>query len=140
MHKNVNKAKSCCRIFFHFWCESVENKYIYCPFCGCKIQDIKNRTNVAEIPITADQENQVRLVFQAGIFLSKNFVFVYVSWNYYILQTLNARLRLLGLQRGNVEFEVNRVTKYIQEEIDGPGYSGGYYCNAHTHGRLVGTS
>ena len=143
-------------MFCPFCGQSVENTYIYCPFCGREIPEIENGEDVAEIPVNAEQENEVRQVlenqsedelityyFRQGFVYQKILLFLstyhgillFLSTYHGIeisLRTLSTRLRSLGLRRRNVEFDVNRVSQRIQEEIDGPGKSAGYRCIAHT--------
>ena len=133
-------------MFCPFCSQYVENTYIYCPFCGREILEVENRENAAEIPVNVEQENEVRQVlenqsedelityyFRQGFVYQKILLFLSTYHGIDIsLQTLSTRLRSLGLRRRNVEFDVNRVSQRIQEEIDGPGNSGGYRCIAHT--------
>ncbi len=124
----------------------MESTYIYCPFCGHELPEIENRGDVAEIQVNAEQENEVRQVhendsedelityyFRQGFVYQKILLFLSTYHGIEIsLRTLSTRLRSLGLRRRNVEFDVNCVSERIQEEIDGPGNSGGYRCIAHT--------
>lgn len=133
-------------MFCPFCGQYVENTYIYCPFCGREIPEVENSENAAEIPVNGEQENEVRQVlenqsedelityyFRQGFVYQKILLFLSTYHGIEIsLRTLSTRLRSLGLRRRNVEFDVNRVSQRIQEEIDGPGNSGGYRCIAHT--------
>lgn len=134
-------------MFCPFCGEAVENTYIYCPFCGYELPEIENRgNNVAEAQVNVEQENElVRQVrendsedelityyFRQGFVYQTILLFLSTYHGIEIsLRTLNTRLRSLGLRRRNVEFDVNHVSQRIQEEIDGPGNSGGYRCIAH---------
>ena len=42
------------------------------------------------------------------------------------LRTLNKKLRDLGLKRKNIDYNIDHVRHHIQQELDGPGCSGGY--------------
>ena len=133
-------------MFCPFCSQSVENTYIYCPFCGREIPEIENGEDVAEILVNEEQENEVRQVLEnqsedelityysrQGFVYQKILLFLSTYHGIEIsLRTLSMRLRSLGLWRRNVEFDVNRVSQRIQDEIDGPGNSGGYRCIAHT--------
>ena len=128
----------------------------YCPFCGCKIPEIENGEDVAETPVNAEQENEVRQVlenqsedklityyFRQGFVYQKILLFLSTYHGVEIsLQTLSMRLRSLGLQRRNVEFDVNRVSQRIQEEIDGSWefWWLPLYWPYFTDGRSAGTS
>ena len=104
---------------------SICRKYIYLlPFCGREIPEVENRENAAEIPVNAEQENEVRQVlenqsedelityyFRQGFVYQKILCFLSTYHGIEIsLQTLSTRLRSLGLWRRNVEFDVNRVS------------------------------
>ena len=42
------------------------------------------------------------------------------------MQTLNTKLCSLGLRRRNMDYDTDNVRLRIQQELDGPGCSGGY--------------
>ena len=45
---------------------------------------------------------------------------------------MNAKRRDLGLQRKNIDYNIDQVRSCIQQELDGPGCSGGYRTVWHT--------
>lgn len=48
------------------------------------------------------------------------------------LRTLHTKLRDLGLKRKNINYNIDHVRRRIQQELDGPGCSGGYRAVWHT--------
>ena len=48
------------------------------------------------------------------------------------LRTLNTKLRAVGLRRKNIDYNIDQVRHRIQQELDGPGCSGGYRAVWHT--------
>ena len=48
------------------------------------------------------------------------------------LRTLNKKLCDLGLKRKNIDYNIDHVRRRIQQELDGPGCSGGYHAVWHT--------
>ena len=48
------------------------------------------------------------------------------------MRTLNTKLCSLGLRRKNMDYDIDNVRLRIQQELDGPGCSGGYRAVWHT--------
>ena len=48
------------------------------------------------------------------------------------MQTLNTKLCSLGLRRKNMDYDIDNIRLRIQQELDGPGCSGGYCAVCHT--------
>ena len=101
--------------------EQLEVWYRFCVFCGT--------TTVEDV----SEEDLIRLYLSKGFMYEEIRSFLEVKHDIKLsLRTLKKRLLDLGLKRRNVTYDVDSVRDRIQDEIDGPGCSGGYRAVWHT--------
>ena len=78
--------------------KAVQNRYIYCPFCGHELPEIENRRNEAEIQVNAEQENEVRQGYENASedkLITYYFMQGFVHQNFCCSCLLNMGLRFL---------------------------------------------
>ncbi len=112
-------------MFCPFCGENIQATFKYCPFCGCQLPEFTNdEVQIAEGKTCDDLITQY---FQQGFAYQKILLLLAKCHSIEIsLQTLNNKLRLLGLRRRDNDYDLNLVRQHIQHEIDGPGSSAGY--------------
>ena len=104
----------------------LEDTYRFCVFCG-------NATNVPSFYEEESEENILRDYFSKGFTYEEIRMFLETKHNITLsIRTLKSRLTALGLKRRNVSYNMANVRARIQEEINGPGCSGGYRSVWHT--------
>lgn len=78
-------------------------------------------------------EEIIERYFKQGFDYQKILCFLYQYHGIRIsLRTLNTKLHYLGLKRKNINYNLDNVKTRIQQELDGPGCSGGYRAVWHT--------
>ncbi len=105
----------------------LENPYRFCAFCGnaCNMDFLHEEEE--------SEENIIRHYFKKGFTYEEIRMFLETRHNIMIsLRTLKTRLAAMGLKRRNVIYDINNVRERIQQEINGPGCSGGYRSVWHT--------
>ena len=96
----------------------------FCVFCG----------SATDLPFEEEAEDDlIRHYFNKGFTYEEIRLFLQTKHDItFSLRTLKKRLSDMGLKRKNVAYDINNVRNRIQEEIDGPGCSGGYRSVRHT--------
>ena len=98
--------------------------YRFCVFCG---------KDTEFPPEGVPEEDLIRHYFNKGFTYEEIRLFLQTKHDIaFSLRTLKKRLCDMGLKRKNVAYDINNVRNRIQEEIDGPGCSGGYRSVWHT--------
>lgn len=124
--------------------ETVQNTFRYCPLCGRGLPEFRNEVLINdEEPATNDGEpadgkgetcdELITHYFRQGFTYQKILLFLSKYHGIVIsLRTLSTKLRLLGLRRNNNDYDLNLIRHRVQEEVAGPGCSGGYRAVWHT--------
>ena len=96
----------------------------FCVFCG----------SATDFPFEEEaEEDLIRHYFNKGFTYEEIRLFLQTKHDItFSLRTLKKRLSDMGLKRKNVAYDINNVRNRIEEEIDGPGCSGGYRSVWHT--------
>lgn len=127
-------------MFCPFCGETVQVTFKYCPFCGRELPELRNDQEVlhgnVDEELIAEGETCDELItryFKQGFAYQKILLFLSKYHGIEIsLRTLHTKLRIIGLRRKNNNYDLNAVRHSVQEELDGPGCSGGYRAVWHT--------